>query len=162
MCIRESLTRQGTNWPAQLHRAARILKLRIYKLEVSFCLGSEKQRRWSDCSDAQLFAYGIRHIFSWPGSFVSKYNNVIWAASWHYRQNDLCTQRRLRSALASDQSPRYPPEESLGPKPPIKRTAKALIRLGGCPGWSVFAGRTCHFVEAAHFFAPVHTDQEIE
>ena len=26
------------------------------------------------------------------------------------------------------------------------RTAKTLIRLGGCPGWSVFAGRTCHFV----------------
>ena len=27
-----------------------------------------------------------------------------------------------------------PPEDSLGPKPHIKRTAKAVIRLGGCPG----------------------------
>ena len=27
-----------------------------------------------------------------------------------------------------------PHEESLGPKLPIKRTAKTLIRLGGCPG----------------------------
>ena len=27
-------------------------------------------------------------------------------------------------------------EESLGPYLPIKRTAKILIRLGGCPGWS--------------------------
>ena len=26
------------------------------------------------------------------------------------------------------------------------RTAKTLIRLGRCPNWSVFAGRTCHFV----------------
>ena len=46
-------TRQDTNWPAQLQRPARILKFRIYKLEVSFCLGSEQQRRWSDCADAQ-------------------------------------------------------------------------------------------------------------
>ena len=40
--LRESLTRQNTNWPAQLQRPARILKFRIYKLEVSFCLGSEQ------------------------------------------------------------------------------------------------------------------------
>ena len=51
----------------------------------------------------------------------------------------LCAQRRLRSAWASaqsDQSLRCPHEESLGPKQPNKRTAKTLIRLGGCPGWS--------------------------
>ena len=53
--------------------------------------------------------------------------------------NWLCAQRRLRSAWASaqsDQSLRCPHEESLGPKLPNKRTAKTLIRLGGCPGWS--------------------------
>ena len=51
----------------------------------------------------------------------------------------LCAQRRLRSAWASaqsDQSLRWPHEESLAPKLPIERTAKTLIRLGGCPGWS--------------------------
>ena len=51
----------------------------------------------------------------------------------------MCAQRRLRSAWASaqsDQSLRCPHEESLGPNLPIKRTAKTLIRLGGCPGWS--------------------------
>ena len=51
----------------------------------------------------------------------------------------LCAQRRLRSAWASaqsDQSLRCPHEESLGPELPIERTAKTLIRLGGCPGWS--------------------------
>ena len=34
----------------------------------------------------------------------------------------------------SDQSLRCPHEESLGPYQPIKRTAKTLISLGGCPG----------------------------
>ena len=53
MCLRESPTRQDTNWPAQLQRPARFLKCWIYKPEVSFCLGSEQQRRWSDCADAQ-------------------------------------------------------------------------------------------------------------
>ena len=51
----------------------------------------------------------------------------------------LCAQRRLRSAWASaqsDQRLRYPHEESLGPLLPIERTAKTLIRLGRCPGWS--------------------------
>ena len=47
MCLRESLTRQDINWSAQLQRPARILKFGIYKL------GSEQQRRWSDCADAQ-------------------------------------------------------------------------------------------------------------
>ena len=37
-------------------------------------------------------------------------------------------------------------EEAEGPKLPIKRTAETLTRLGGCPGWSVIAKRTCHFV----------------
>ena len=45
MCLRESPTRQDTNCPAQLQRQARILKFRIYKLDVLFCLGSEQQRR---------------------------------------------------------------------------------------------------------------------
>ena len=51
----------------------------------------------------------------------------------------MCAQRRLRSAWASaqsDQSLRCPHEESLGPELPNERTAKTLIRLGGCPGWS--------------------------
>ena len=42
---------------------------------------------------------------------------IIWAASWQNQQNDLCTQRRLRSAWAStqsDQSLCCLHEESLG------------------------------------------------
>ena len=49
----------------------------------------------------------------------------------------VCAQRRLRSAWAyaqSDQSLRCPHEEILGPQLPTERTAKTLIRLGGCPG----------------------------
>ena len=45
-----------------------------------------------------------------------------------------------------DQSLRSPHEVSLGPKLPIERTAKILVKLGGCPGLSEFAGCTCHFV----------------
>ena len=49
----------------------------------------------------------------------------------------LCVQRKLRSAWASaqsDQSPRCPHEETLGSYLPTERTAKTLIKLGGCPG----------------------------
>ena len=81
----------------------------------------------------------------------------IWAASWQNQQNGMCAQRRLRSAWASaqsDHSLRCPYEESLGPKLPIQRTAKTLIRLGGCPGWSessLGAQSFCWFChEAAH------------
>ena len=37
-------------------------------------------------------------------------------------------------------------EESLGPYLPTECTTKTLIRLGECPGWSVFTGGTCPFV----------------
>ena len=62
-----------------------------------------------------------------------------WATAWQTQQNDQCAQRRLRSAWApaqSAQSQRCTPEANLGPKLPNGRTAKTLIRLGGCPGWS--------------------------
>ena len=72
----------------------------------------------------------------------------------------LCAQRRLRSAWASaqsNQSLRCPHEESLGPWLPIERTAKTLIRLGGCPGWSessLGAQSLCWF---CHVAAQVYT-----
>ena len=64
---------------------------------------------------------------------------IIETTSWQNQQSGICAQRRLRStwtSTQSDQSLRCPPEESLGPKLPITRTAKTLIRLSGCPGWS--------------------------
>ena len=51
----------------------------------------------------------------------------------------VCAQRRLRSAWASaqsDQSFRCVLNEKLRTQAFFMRTAKALIRLGGCPGWS--------------------------
>ena len=68
------------------------------------------------------------HVIRWV--FLHKRQN---------QQNDMCAQQRLKSAWASaqsEQSLRCPPEESLGLKPSIERTAKTLIRLGECPGWS--------------------------
>ena len=58
----------------------------------------------------------------------------------HDKTNKMtCAQQRLRSAWASiqsDQRLRCPPGEGLDPSLPTERTAKTLIRLGGCPGWS--------------------------
>ena len=63
----------------------------------------------------------------------------IWAPSWQNQQSGMCAQRTLRSAWASDQSDqnlRCLHEESFDPLLPTERTAKTLIKLGGCPGWS--------------------------
>ena len=71
--------------------------------------------------------------------FLKWFQYENWATAWQNQQNDLCAQGRLRSAWASaqsDQSQRCPPEANLGPKLPSECTAKTLIRLGGCPGWS--------------------------
>ena len=70
-----------------------------------------------------------------------------WAASWQNQQSGMCAQRRLRSARTSaqfDQSSLC--TQWVAKDPRFLHAAKTLIRLGGCPGWSVFAGRTCHFV----------------
>ena len=53
-------------------------------------------------------------------SLMFCFQNVIWAATRQDQQNDMCAQRRL----------------SLGISPVFMQTAKTLIRLGGCPGWS--------------------------
>ena len=61
------------------------------------------------------------------------------ATARQIQPNDTCAQQRLRSALASaksDKSLCCPHEETLGLSLPIKRTAKTLIRLCRCPGWS--------------------------
>ena len=52
---------------------------------------------------------------------------MIWAAAWQNQQNDLCAQRRLRSAWAcaqSAQSLRCPSEERSSPNLPIKSVKK--------------------------------------
>ena len=67
-------------------------------------------------------------------------DECIWATYdiWQNQQTWVCAQRRLRSAWASaqSQSPRCLQEEPSDPELPIERTAKTLIRLGVCPGWS--------------------------
>ena len=79
--------------------------------------------------------------------YVSKINK--WASSWQNQQNDLCAQRRLRSAWASaqsDQSLRCPHEESLDPQLPIEHTAKN-DQTGRMPSVSwVFAAHIDQFV----------------
>ena len=105
------------------------------------------------CSDAKQFGKPfllkgnfISHLMSTELCLYQQFliivlSSVLTGLCWRVKilQNDLCAQRRLRSARASaqsDQSLRCPHEEPLGPYLPIERTAKTLIRLGGCPGWS--------------------------
>ena len=52
-CLREFPTGSDSNWPAQLQKLSGGLKFWLQKLKTSHYLGSEQQRRWSDCADAQ-------------------------------------------------------------------------------------------------------------
>ena len=65
--------------------------------------------------------------------------NITWASAWQNLQNGVWDQRRLRSAWASvqsDQSLCCALNGQLRTQGFFKRTAKTLIRLGGCSGWS--------------------------
>ena len=42
-----------STWLAQLQRLASVLKCQLYLVKVLYYLGSEQQRCWSDCADAQ-------------------------------------------------------------------------------------------------------------
>ena len=52
-CLREFPTRSDSNRPAQLQKLAWGLKFWLLKLETIHYLGSEQQRRRSDCAHAQ-------------------------------------------------------------------------------------------------------------
>ena len=73
-CLREFPARYDSNWPAQLQKLARVLKFRLQNLRdiVLFNQRTTKAlirlRGCPDWSAPLLFAYDIRHIFSWPGS----------------------------------------------------------------------------------------------
>ena len=65
--------------------------------------------RCASWSAPLLFAYDIRHDFSWPSSLVSGYNSstiqdIKWTASSEFGVYRLCKQRRFRRACASAQS----------------------------------------------------------
>ena len=114
-----------------------------------------------------MFNFRINSLYTdnvvWNSPVLSP-NIVIWAASWYDQQKDLCAQRRLRSVWASiqsDQSLSCRPEETFGPQLSIGHTAKTVIRLGGCPGWSessLGAQPLCLFRhEAAHVLKQKNT-----
>ena len=53
MSLRRLRRGNDSNQPAQLQRLARVLKLQLLQVEVLYYKGSEQQRRWSDCANAQ-------------------------------------------------------------------------------------------------------------
>ena len=64
---------------------------------------------------------------------------IIWATAWQNQQNHLCAHRRLRSTWASaqsDQSHRWALSGQRKTQCIFMQTAKTLIRLDRCPGWS--------------------------
>ena len=68
----------------------------------------------------------------------------IWAMIWQNQQNE-CVPREDSDQLGihpvwSESS--LSASRKLGSLAPIESTAKTLIRMGGCPGWPVFAGHT--------------------
>ena len=101
------------------------------------------------------FLYSLKYTTQCSNKIVTTKVIKIWATSLQNKQNDFCTQRRLRSTWAyaqSNQSLHCLHEETLGPQLPIMGTAKTLIRLGGCPGWSessVSAQSFCWFCHEA-------------
>ena len=64
---------------------------------------------------------------------------VYFSFAWENVPSDMCAQRRLKSACASaqsDQSLRWPLEETLYPSLSKTRPAKILIRVRECAVWS--------------------------
>ena len=85
-------TRPDTNRPAHTQKLARVLKFRIYNLVLSKQRTTKvliRLRRCAGWSAPLLFAYDIRHIFSWPGSCVQwrhsvKFLNIQTPDKWLY------------------------------------------------------------------------------
>ena len=72
MCLREFPTRPDTNRPAQSQKLARVLKFRLKNLDILYYLSSEGCAGWFV---PLLFAYDIRHVFSWPSSYIFVWTN---------------------------------------------------------------------------------------
>ena len=105
----------------------------------------------------QTFVYFRRHVTS--SVQLTELGISSDFASWHDKTNKMTVrQRSLRSACApdkSDQSLRCALTVLLRTQDFFMRTAKILIKLGGCPGWSessLGAQTLCWFCYvAAHF-----------
>ena len=155
---------------------------------ILYYLSGEQQRRWSDCVDAQadlrllLFAYAIRHVFSWPGSIYMSQKCAKWQIIYQntdnqpfYRSTNLSnyvfepphdktnivTMRPAKTQISLGVRPVWS-ESSLCAQWVAKdqsffmRTETTLIRLCGRPGWSESsqgAQSLCWFChEAAHLW----------
>ena len=89
------------------------------------------------CRDWSIGGYNQSSTW-WCHQAGAHHWNHIWAASWQNQQNDCAPSEDSDQPghLPSLISLRCPHEETLGPQLPTECTAKTLIRLGGCPGWS--------------------------
>ena len=77
--------------------------------------------------------------YQWPKCQLPPFSYYDVADTWENRPSDMCAQRRLKSACASaqsDQSLRYPHEDTLYPWLSKMYPVKILIRLRECAVWS--------------------------
>ena len=115
----------------------RVFAVRMKKAWVLSYALSGQWRLWSDWADAQadLSLHWAHMPFCWFCHEAAHFycSQIIraalckWAASWQNQQNDYAqSDQRLRCALSG----------KLRTQAFFMRTAKTLIRLGGCPSWS--------------------------
>ena len=85
-------TRSDSNWPAQPQKLARVLKFRLKNLEILFYLCKQRTtkalirlRGCAGWSAPLLFAYDIRLLFSWPGSFRLSLSIAFEKGKWYCR-----------------------------------------------------------------------------
>ena len=112
--------------------------------------------------------FNYRSITFAAGCFVLHVIKIIWATTWLNQQSECASSEdsdQPGHPPSLNQSLRCPHEESLGPFLTIERTAKTLIRLGGCPGWSASSLGAhslcwfCHVVAQLCWLYIVHSTQ---
>ena len=102
------------------------------------CVQRRLRSVWADLSLRWAHTHFVCFCHVAAHLYCFRFVIVVWARAWQNQQYDLCIQWLLRLAWASPSLISFHclHEKALGPWLPLERTAKTLIRLGGCPGWS--------------------------
>ena len=107
-----------------------------YRFNTGRLISREREKRVSNTLHKKVkWKDGHNAVVNWVGDMKSS----VWTAARQNKQNVMCAQRGLSSARTSaqsDQSLHCALSRYLRAQCFFMRTATALIRLGGCPGWS--------------------------
>ena len=87
--------------------------------------------------DQKMTEYSLYYVYIGAAVFVSSFFQVNMSQSMTKPTKRYVGPAKTQISLGipqADHSLRCPHEQTLGPQLPTERTAKTLIRLGGCPG----------------------------